>query len=414
MKSVRIARFAPDWLLTYAGVILLVSILVNLVTTFAQFTHNLTLPSMRDSLDMSYTQAGILVTGGAAVRMVSSLIFGTLAPRYGSRIIIGITTIGAGVSMFFLGVSPSFTVALVAMGLLGFTSAGALTPMMGLIAPWFDVRNRGLAAGITVAGGSLAIVAMGALVPWLTDRSPIDGWRHTWYLFGAVSLVFGVLALIFTRDRPKDASATRGPASYGQVRGGAWPMEAYRNRLVWLVTGLAFCSGWTHGIFFTFFGSYLSEEGIDLAIAGRLLILMGVLSVGSGILWGRASDVMDRGRAFMLSFSIQAVTFALFWLVPVLGAFVVASVLMGFTLRASYAICTACAGDYVTVQFSAAAFALMSVGAGLGHSLSPVTAGAIADAADTLSWAFALAMVGSLLGMVGGYVLSRSSKPYDS
>jgi MFS family permease len=93
---------------------------------------------------------------------------------------------------------------------------------------------------------------------------------------------------------------------------------------------------------------------------------------------------------------------------PVLGAFVVASVLMGLALRAAYTVCAAAAGDYVPVEFSAAAFALMSVGAGLGSSLSPVIAGAIGDATGTLSWAFALALVTTVIGMLGAFFLQHS------
>ena len=97
---------------------------------------------------------------------------------------------------------------------------------------------------------------------------------------------------------------------------------------------------------------------------------------------------------------------------PVLGVFVVSAVLMGLTLRAAYTVCAAAAGDYVPVEFSAAAFALMSVGAGLGSTISPVIAGAIADVTGTLGWAFAMAMGGTLLGAVGGLYLHHAvSRP---
>ncbi|MEK7815001.1 MAG: MFS transporter [Chloroflexota bacterium] len=411
MKAARIGRLAPDWLWTYAGVILLVSVLVNLATSFAQYTPNLTLPAMRDSLRLSYTQVGVLVTGAGVVRMASSLAFGTLAPRYGSRAIIGVATIGTGAAMLFLGAAPTFSVALIAMALLGLTTGGALTPMMGLLSPWFHLRNRGLAAGLAATGGSVAFVAAGVLVPWLTGRSPTEGWRHTWYLFGVVVLVVGVLALIFLRDRPHPPAADRPPhpAASRPANLGAWPLAAYRNPAVWLVTALAFCSGWSQGIFSTFFGSYLSQEhGIPLALVGRLLVLMGLLSLASGVLWGRASDRLGRGQAFLLSFLLQGLAYAMFWLMPTLGPLVVSSVLMGLTLRAGYTICAAAAGDYVPPHFSAAAFGLMSVGAGLGSSISPVLAGVIADATGTLGWGFAQAVAGAVVGIAGSFLLHRS------
>ena len=34
----------------------------------------------------------------------------------------------------------------------------ALTPMMGLLSPWFRLRDRGLAAGLAATGGSFAFI----------------------------------------------------------------------------------------------------------------------------------------------------------------------------------------------------------------------------------------------------------------
>lgn len=407
MRAARIAHLAPEWLLTYAGVIMLVSVLVNLATGFAQTTHSLTIPSMRGSLHISYTQAGILVTVAGAVRMGSALAAGTLAPRYGSRAIIGVSTLGSGASMLLLGYAPSFFLALAASALMGLATGAALTPMMGLLAPWFQMRNRGLAAGLAAAGGSVAFIIAGVLVPWFINQSPDDGWRHSWRLFGAISLAIGVLSLVFLRDRPKVSSPARLSGASPRAYRGAWPLAVYKNPRVWLVTYLAFCSGVAHGVFSTFFGAYLSEENdISLAVAGWLLVMIGVLSVACGILWGRVSDQLSRGRAFLLSFLIQGVGFALFWLTPLLAALVIASVLLGLTLRAAFTLCAAASGDHVPAQFATAAFALMSVGAGLGSTTSPVIAGVIADTVG-IGWAFTLAIGASFMGVAGAAFLHK-------
>jgi predicted MFS family arabinose efflux permease len=73
---------------------------------------------------------------------------------------------------------------------------------------------------------------------------------------------------------------------------------------------------------------------------------------------------------------------------------------MGLTLRATYTICAASAGDYVPVQYSSAAFALMAVGAGLGSTVSPALGGAVADSVG-MNWSFASALGGSAVGMAG-------------
>ena len=408
MKSATLTALAPVWLWSYAGVVLLMGVLVNLASGFAQMTHSLTIPPMQESLSLNYTQVGVLLTGASVVRMASTLGFGTLAARYGSRTIVGLGVVGTGGAMLFLGASPNFLVALLAMAVLGFVSGAALTPMMGLLSAWFDLRNRGVVAGLAAAGGSVAFVAAGVLVPRLVDARPDDGWRYTWYLFGVVIVGVGVICLLFLRDQPRVAgsAAVAGPSRAPRA---PWPLAVYKNPLVWLSAGMAFCSGWSHGIFSTFFGAYLSQEGVGLSVAGQLLIVIGILTIPSSVLWGRLSDRMGRGRAFHYSFLLQSVSFGLFWIWPVTASFIAASVLLGLTLRATYTICAASSADYVPVRFSPAAFALMSVGAGFGTSISPVIGGAVADAAGSLGWAFALALLSTVIGTVGGLALHRTA-----
>ena len=401
---------------TYTGVMLLMGVAVNLGTGFTNFAHSLTLPSMEVDLGLSHTKAGFVITMMAMVRMGSTIIAGTLAPRYGSRFIIGLGTVGSGGAMILLGFAQTYPVALLAAGLMGMGSGVALTPMMGLLSRWFQSSDRGLAAGLAATGGSFAFIFAGVVVPWLVGRDADDGWRNSWFVFGALAISIGMVSLVFVRERPR-VGQERGrdggqPAERdaGQDTGsarGAWPMAAYKNPMIWLVAFVAFTSGWSQSVFSTFFGVYLSQEnGVSLTTAGQLVVLIGVLSVTSGVLWGRMSDRMSRGQAFFYSFLLQGVAYILMATLPGIGTFVIAAILLGFTLRATYTICAASAGDYVPVQFSAAAFGLMSVGAGLGSGISPTVGGAIADNLN-MSWTFAMASAGSVVGMAGSLVLTK-------
>ncbi len=399
------ANSAKPWYTTYAVVILLVGVLVNLTTSFLQYAPNLTLPAMQDSLSLSYTQTGLLVTGAWMLRVPCSFLAGILTTRYSSHRLIGLSTLMAGVSMLLLGGATHFWIALGAMCLMGAATGMAIIPTMGMLGPWFDSRTRGLAAGLASAGGSSAFVVAGVVVPWLTSEYLTLGWRYAWVLFGAATVIIGAVALGYVRDRRPEASAPPSPpAALGQ--GVTWPVEVYRNPLVWLMSFMVFCSGWSQGIFNTFLGTYLSgENGIDLVVVGRLLILIGVLSIGSGIVWGRISDWIGRSLAFVCVFLVQGVGLALVWLNPIPGAFVTAAILIGLTHRATFTICAASAGDFVPVHLSSAAFALMSTGAGCGAMISPGIAGGLADASGSLQGAFGMALGGSLCGVLGSTLL---------
>ena len=400
---------------------LLVAFLVNLATGFVQFGFSLTLPSMEEALHLSHTQAGLLITISAAIRIGSSFASGTLAPRYGSRPIIVGGTVAVGISMVLLGFTQNFVMAVGAGVLMGIGGGAALTPIMGLLSAWFLMRDRGLAAGIAASGGSIAFIVAGVFVPILTGASWEDGWRHSWQLFGGIVLVVAVAALLFVREQPPenlevDSRLRRNDGGRAPNDGGgrptrsAWPVEAFKSPAVWLIALIAFTSGWAQNLFTTFFGLYLNQEnGISLATVGQLVILIGVLSIGSGVLWGWMSDKLGRGQAFAYSFVVQGASFVLLALIPGFVPFLIASVLMGVTLRATYTICAASAGDYVPVRFSAAAFALMSVGAGLGSTISPVIGGLVADYV-AMKWVFWMATGGSVVGTLGAVYLQTRGR----
>ena len=390
------------WLRSYSGVILLVAFLVNLATGFVQFGFSITLPSMERSLHLSHTEAGSLITISAAIRIGSALASGTLAPRYGSRSIIAVGTLVVGISMVLLGYAQDFGTAVGAGVLMGIGGGAALTPMMGLLSAWFRMNDRGLAAGMAASGGSISFIIAGVLVPVLIAANMDDGWRHSWKLFGIMVLVAGVASLFFVRERPREpleADRQRGPAR------SAWPVDAFKSSAVWLIALIAFTSGWAQNLFTTFFGLYLTvEKGVSLETFGQLFTLIGILSIGSGVLWGWMSDKLGRGPAFGYSFVVQGGSFVLLAIVPGFVSYLIASILMGVTLRATYTICAASAGDYVPVRFSAAAFAIMSTGAGFGSTISPVIGGLVADYV-AMKWVFWMASGGSVVGTIGAIYL---------
>ena len=397
-------RLAPAWLSGYAGVILLVTVLLNLSQMLARSGYGLTLPSMRDTLDLSYSQAGSLTAAVGILNMTATLIFGMLAARYGGRYIVGATSIASGLAMVLLGASPNFLVALFMSGLVGLTSGGTIVASMSLLLSWFESRRRGTVAGLAATGGGLSYLVVGAAVPWLTGRDPDDGWRHSWYLMAAITSATGILAMALLRDRPREA----GLPGHGRR---AWPLDAYKNRLIWLITLMAFLAGWCIGSYTTFFGVYLIEEGVDIVVSGRLWMVLGVLGAGSGVFWGNVSDRLGRRAGFLASFIFLAIGCLLFWITPVLAGFIASVILVGASFRAAYVICAAAAGDYVAPHLSPAAFGLMGMGAALGASLGPLLGGRIADVTGDIGWVFAISAILAGLAVVTSMFLRRPPLP---
>ena len=404
----------PQWARTYAAVMLAVSLAVNLITSFSLYVQALTIPGMKSAFALSYTTVFVLVVALSVSRVISGLMSGALASRYGGKWMIIASIFVQAVAMGMLGWSPNYWAALAAMIAVGVSSGAALTPIMGMLTRWFRATDRGMAAGIAASGGSLAIVFTGVIVPPLTGVFGDEAWRYTWYVLAASSVLIGVACVSFIRDTPPadPISATGRPAAPAAGRPTArpgpagWPVQVYTNPYVWLITGMAFCSGWIHGILTASYGAYLGvEHGTDVAVVGLLFTLIGVLSIGSGVASGALSDRVGRGMAFGATFLIEAACHALFWLAPELVFFIIASVLAGFALRSTYTICAAAAGDFVPVFMAPAAFGLMGMGAGIGSTISPAISGPIADATGTLRWSFAMASGAAVVGAGLGFTL---------
>ena len=409
------ATLKPDWIRTYAAVVLAVALAVNLITSFSLYVQALTIPGMKESFGLSYTTVFVLVVALSISRVISGLLSGAMASRYGGRWMVTVSVFAQAISMGLLGWSPNYWVALLAMVVVGVSSGAALTPMMGMLAPWFRVTDRGVAAGIAATGGSLAIIFTGAIVPPLTEAFGDDAWRYTWYVLACTSIVIGLVCVSFIREAPAGVSTsarTVAPspgASECRPAGRSptsWPVQVYTNPYVWLITGMAFCSGFVHGILTSSYGAYLEiEHGIDVAVVGALFMSIGILSITSGVGSGALSDRVGRGMAFGVTFLIEVACHSLFWLAPELTYFVIASVLAGFALRSTYTICAAAAGDYVPVYMAPAAFGLMGMGAGIGSTISPIIAGPIADLTGTLQWSYAMAAAVAVLGATLGFTL---------
>ncbi len=416
------AALIPQWARTYAAVILAVSLAVNLITSFSLYVQALTIPGMKSSFELSYTTVFVLVVALSVSRVVSGLLSGAAASRYGGRWMVVSSIFVQAVAMALLGWSPSYWIALAAMIAVGVSSGAALTPMMGMLAPWFRATDRGVAAGIAASGGSLAIIFTGVIVPPLTGMFGDEAWRYTWYALAASSVLIGLACVSFIREAPPATSPSspdatnevtprRAPAGRGPA---SWPVQVYTNPYVWLITGMAFCSGFVHGILTTSYGAYLEvEQGIDVAVVGALFMLIGILSIGSGIGSGALSDRIGRGLAFSATFLIEVACHGLFWLAPELLFFIIASVLAGFALRSTYTICAAAAGDFVPVFMAPAAFGLMGMGAGIGGTISPAISGPIADATGTLRWSFAMASGAALVGAGLGFTLHIMTRTRD-
>ena len=389
-----------------------------------RFGYSMVLPAMQAGLRLSNTQAGVVATANLAGYVALSAIAGALASHYGSRVVVTIGLTVAAVGMAFTGLAGGLAAVVAWRAITGAASGCVNVPTVGLMPAWFPPRRRGFATGVVTVGQSLGLIVAGTAVPPLVNAFGAQGWRVSWYLFAAITIVLAGGSYLFLRDRPGDRPFG------GRRQTTAEPLalpnradtpnqrislrQAYRSARIWHLGFVYVAFGFSYIIFMTFFTKRLvADVHYTAGAAGTLFMLMGWCSVVSGVVWGTVSDRLGRKWTLAIVYSAQAAAFALFALWPVPTGLTLSAVVFGLTAWSIPAIMAAACSDILGPRLSPAGLGFITIFFGLGQAVGPSIAGALADSTGSFRAAFLLASGVALLGAIGSLLL-RSDKAEDS
>lgn len=400
----------------YAWMVLLDGMLVIFgALGLARFGYTLVLPSMQAGLGMDNAQAGVLATFNLAGYLTLSVIGGALAVRFGSRTVITVGLIIAGMGMIFTGLAQGFVLVAAMRMLTGVGSGAGNVPVMGLMASWFGKRRRGMATGIASGGSSVALIILGSLVPTILGRYGDDGWRVCWILFGGLSIAIALFGWLTLRNNPAEKGLTplgeNTPLAPRPTGGSIHWGRVYRSLTVWHLGLVYVAYGFSYIIYITFFYKHLiSTGGYSRAQAGNLFMMIGWLSLFCGFIWGSISDTIGRKWALAIVYIIQALSFALFGLWTIPAGFLISALLFGFTAWSIPAIMAAACGDMLGSELAPAALGFITLFFGIGQAVGPSVAGMIADNTGSFTPAFLVASGVAVLGAIGSVFLKPSNE----
>jgi MFS family permease len=345
--------------------------------------------------------------------LLFSLVGGTLASRFGARIVICLGMVLSVVGMALTATVAQLWPAALYRGIAGMGSGLSNVPVMGLVSLWFGYRMRGLATGIAVSGTSFAFIILGVLVPRFLAAQGPSGWRHIWYIYAAVAVVFTILTGLLLSDAPEKrglvAVGGGGHASDSAIGTGklAWG-RVYKTPIVWFLGLLYTAFGYSYIVYVTFFVRYLSGElGYSQVAAGNLFMIIGWCSLGCGLLWSGLSDRIGRLPTLGFVYLLQAVSYALFAFAAGGAGVLVSVVFFGVTAWSIPAIIAASCGDYVGRRLAPAALGFVTLFFGVGQALGPTVAGMIADSSASLRGAYVLNTCVVIAGAAGSFILWR-------
>ena len=363
---------------------------------FGRFAFGMILPSMASSLNLTYSQMGLIGTGNFFGYLLSVLLSGPWIVRFGSRRLITLGLLLVGISMIMVSQGRSFMQVLVLYALTGFGSGVANISTMGLVSSWFTSKKRGMAAGFIVTGSGFAIIFTGKFIPFINALIGQEGWRIGWLLLGSLVTMVAFLSFLLMRNRPEDIGIKPLGADITQHFAHSPGTDTlhprtviYRKGILYHLGAIYFFFGLTYVIYITFIvTSLVRERGFHETIAGDFWMWVGFLSLFSGPLFGSLSDKLGRKAGLIIVFILQMVSYLLV-ASKLPGIFLYLSIILfGICAWSIPSIMVAAVGDYIVPLRVAEAFGFITFFFGLGQITGPSVAGCLAEASGGFSTSF--------------------------
>lgn len=372
------------------------------VVVFARLAYGLVLPSMQASLALSFTQAALLGTVTALGYLSLVLPAGLFAARFGASRAILLGTVFAVLGFSGLALASSYPLLVLLMLLLGAATAFAYTPLISLLGSWFP-EHRGTVIGLANSGVGSGMFLTGAFVPLLTggEQHPDSSWRMVWALFALVALLCAVLVFFVLRDPPRTELRTPEQRKQGGIA------SAYRNPHVLTVAWVYGIVGITYILQSLFMYSFALDIGMSPTSAGRLVAMMGVLSIFAAPSWGWGADRIGHANALMICMGLALIGTLLPVAWPVFPAFAMHYFLLGISTTGQFTSILAAATRTVTRDQAAVAISFITLFFAAGQLIGPSAAGVLLEYTGNFRLMFLISS--SLLGL-GIYLSWRSGK----
>lgn len=289
-------------LTSYQVRLLAVLALVNFVNFADRQVFIPLIPLLRDHLNVSDSQLGLLQTFLLVVLAVASIPFGFLADRFSRRQIIAGGIIFWSMATFSSGLARTFLFLLVARAFVGIGEAAYAPAAQSMISGAFPQERRAMAQAIFATGmvlGGAAGLALGGIM------GAHRGWQDAFFIVAVAGLLPG-LAVLWLEEPP------RGP------RSDVVPIAR-------LLRVPAFVAMIVAGVFITFSSVSLLTWGIDFAVnykdfslkeAAVSLSLIALFSLVFGVLMG--GWVADRLQRRYVYGRVIAITCAFLLAAPFL------------------------------------------------------------------------------------------------
>ena len=344
-------------------------------THWCPATFYLLLPFLVRELDLSYSQAGFLITIRVVANLAVNIPSGILVDLIGQKaLLMALALIFTGIPYFLVGMSHSFFWVALFMAFVGVGNYLWHPAAVSTLSEKYPDR-RGFAIAIHAVGPNvgegIAPLLVGVLLLFLS-------WRTVLFVNLIPGIVIAFILWKFLFGKLETRAASSGALSFTEYLTGMKKLA--RNPSILLLVFVAGMRSMTQQGLHTFLPIYLTHHlGLSSALAGLYLSITQTAGMIGTPIAGTISDRTGRKRvltAGLLSTSVVLFILAYFqmtWL------FITALALLGFFLYAVRPVIWAWVLDLGPKQLGGSMVSFFSGSQSLLSSLSPVICGFIAD-----------------------------------
>jgi MFS transporter, ACS family, glucarate transporter len=365
------------------------SLILSIITYLDRVAISSAAPVLREELQLSGVQMAWVFSAFTFAYAAFEIPSGWLGDVYGPRKVLTRIVLWWSAFTAATGLAWNFSSLVAARFFFGVGEAGAFPNISRSFARWFPTPERGNAHGVifmgTRIGGALAPPLVVMLMTWI-------GWRQTFFIFGAVGVVWCVFWWRWFRDEPAGHPAVNAEEldliETGRGKQGGHAFQ-WADLLSWNLTFIClmyFTMGYTLYFNITWLPTYLREvRGFSVQqagwIAGAVLMTGGICTYAGG----RLTDYLVKRYGLKVGRSVGVISLPVA-AVLLLGVALTPSPLMAAVLLAAtlgvadlgvsscWSICHDVGGEHAGTVTGA-----MNTFGNLGGALSPLVVGYALD-----------------------------------
>jgi MFS family permease len=332
-----------------------------------------------------------------------AILGGRLTDRFGPRPVMTVCGLLLGAGYILMSrIDAVWQFYLVYGVLIGIGTCGFWVPVLSTVSRWF-FRKRGLMLGIVLTGAGIGTIIFPPVGNWLISRY---GWRTSFIIIGAVTLVIGMLLSQFMKRDPswvgQSPDGVKGTSDREDDAGnrGYTLSEAILTPQMWMSIAVCLFFGFAAYTIIVHIVPQALFSGISSASAANILAVVGGVSILGGLSSGAISDRIGIRKSVVIVLAILAL--ALVWLIFSREAwqFYLFAAFFGFAFGSLGVSESILSVWLFGLKSNAIILAVIDFGATIGSAIGPLVAGYIFDVAGSYQIAFILSAAICLIGLL--------------